>query len=530
MDLLGKSRIGTQLGQETGIVFYGSNPATGERLDPPYYVASREEADAAARLAAEAFPIYRKQPGAVKAVFLRRIAEEIEALGDTLIERVCLETALPRARVLGERGRTTAQLRMFADLVAEGSWVNARIDRADPARTPAPKQDTRLLLQALGPVAVFGPSNFPLAFSVAGGDTSSALAAGCPVVVKAHPSHPGTSELVGAAIGRAVRACGLPEGVFSLLFDAGNEVSRALVTHPAIKAVGFTGSRQGGIALVQFAAARPEPIPVFAEMSSLNPVFLLPGALRERGAAIAEGLAGSVTLGVGQFCTNPGLVIVEQGAATEQFAEALRARMALSASGIMLSPGICRAYEEGQERLRRHPNITTLALGQTEPGMGNSQASPALFGTDAETFLADPTLAEEVFGPATLLLTHGGHKELLRLAHALPGSLTATVHGCEEDFAAYQDLIALLETKVGRLIFNGYPTGVEVCASMNHGGPSPATTDSRFTSVGTAAIYRFARPVCYQDSPQALLPPELQNANPEKLWRLVDDQWTQKGW
>lgn len=530
MDLLGKSRIGAGLGQATDAVFYGINPATGERLVPPYHAASADEVDAAVRLASEAFHVYRRQPGAAKAAFLRRIAEEIETLGDALIERVCLETALPRARVLGERGRTTGQLRLFADLVAEGSWVNARIDRADPARTPIPKPDTRFCLQALGPVAVFGPSNFPLAFSVAGGDTASALAAGCPVIVKAHPSHPGTSELVGTAIGRAVQACGLPDGVFSLLFDTGNAVSQALVTHPQIKAVGFTGSKQAGMALFQLAAKRPDPIPVFAEMSSLNPVFLLPGALRERGAAISEGLSASVTLGVGQFCTNPGLVIVEQGAAAEQFTEYLRARLSQAAPGIMFNSGTCRVYEEGLTRLRGHPHITTLVLGEADSGAGEAQAAPALFQADTQTFLADATLAEEVFGPATLLLTHQGPDDLLRLAHALQGNLTATVHGSDDDFAKYQDLIALLETKAGRLVFNSYPTGVEVCASMNHGGPSPATTDARFTSVGTAAIYRFARPVCYQDSPQALLPPELQDANPGNLWRLVDNHWTQEGW
>ena len=457
--------------------------------------------DEAARLAADAFAVTRKNPGTVRAAFLRRIAEEIEALGGALIERVCQESALPEARVVGERARTTAQLRLFADLAEEGSWVNARIDRGDPARTPIAKPDTRFMLQALGPVAVLGPANFPLAFTVAGGDTASALAAGCPVIVKAHPSHPGTSELVGTAVRRAAEACGMPEGVFSLLFDAGNDVGTALATHPAIKAVGFTGSRRAGRALFDLAAARADPIPVFAEMSSINPVFLLPGALRERGETLAAGLHGSVTLGVGQFCTNPGLLILEKGAPAEQFTQHLRSLMEKAPPGVMLNRGTRHGYAEGLARLRAHDQVTSLVGGASEPGAGDTQAAAALFETEAAAFLRDPVLADEVFGPSTLLVWASGRDEMLRLAAGLAGQLTATIHGTEDDLVQWRDLAEMLETKVGRLLFNGYPTGVEVCASMNHGGPSPATTDPRFTSVGTAAIYRFARPVCYQNCP-----------------------------
>ncbi len=515
--LQGRSLIGGEPGAENGGAFHGVDPATGESLDPPYQPASPDEAKRAARLAAEAFPIYRKISGAQRAAFLRTIAEKIENLGDALTERMTRETALPTGRAKSERDRTCAQLRMFARLVEEGSWVNARIDRADPARTPLPKPDTRWMLQALGPVAVFGPANFPLAFAVAGGDTASAFAAGCPVVVKAHSSHPGTSELVGHAVNEAVRACGLPAGVFSLLFGSGKELGAELVRHPGIKAVGFTGSRQAGRALFDLAAARPDPIPVFAEMSSVNPVFLLPGALRERGDRIAEGLQGSVTLGVGQFCTNPGLVLVEAGA--PEFISRLTGLMSKAPPGVMLNRGTQAAYAAGVKRLAGHAEVQALVAGEAE-----NAAAPGLFQTDAASFLGDPALAEEIFGPATLLV-QGTRAELLRIAEELEGHLTATVHGTDADLADFRDLIAILETKVGRLLFNGYPTGVEVCSSMHHGGPYPATTDSRFTSVGTAAIYRFARPICYQNCPPEALPPELQDGNPGKIWRQVDGEF-----
>lgn len=524
-ELQGKSMIGSRLGAGNAETFHGVNPATGGKLEPSYHAASAEEVQEAARLAAEAFSSYRKTTGVQRAAFLRMIADNIEAIGDSLVERMVQETALPETRARAERGRTAGQLRMFADLVEEGSWVNARIDHADPTRTPIPKPDTRFMLQALGPVAVFGPANFPLAFSVAGGDTASALAAGCPVVVKGHSSHPGTSELVGQAVRAAVRACGLHEGVFSLLFGSGSKIGTTLVKDPAIKAVGFTGSKNAGRALFDLAAARSEPIPVFAEMSSSNPVFILPRALAERGDKIAEGLQGSVTLGVGQFCTNPGLVMVNQGDAADALAARLSDLMASSPGGVMLNKGTRKAYEEGVRRLGGHHGVSALVGGESQLGAGEAQAAAAVFRTSAESFLSSPELTEEVFGPSTLLVVSQAREELLRIAEGLEGQLTATVHGTDEDIAEYRDLVALLETKVGRLLFNGYPTGVEVGSSMNHSGPYPATTDCRFTSVGTAAIYRFARPLCYQNCPDSLLPVELQEGNPRGIWRWVDGRF-----
>jgi len=522
MTLTGKSFIGSTRGVDSARSFQANDPTTGEQLAPLYHEAFSSEVDRAAELAAEAFISYRKQSGKSRAEFLRKIALEIENLGDALVTRAQQETGLSEARLKGERARTCGQLRLFASLVEEGSWVDARIDSADPARQPVPKPDTRSMLQALGPVAVFGPANFPLAFSVAGGDTASALAAGCPVIVKAHSSHPGTSELVGFAVSRAVAACELHEGVFSLLFGSGRVIGQALVLHRQIKAVGFTGSKKAGRDLFNLAALRPEPIPVFGELSSINPVFLLPSAMQERSSQIATGLHTSVTLGLGQFCTNPGLVIAARSAITEAFAKQLRELMANTPSGVMLNAGTRSAYIEGVRHLDGHDGVRTLTMSECGAGAGNAQAGTALFQSDLRTFLDDATLGEEVFGPATFLLTHESREDVLAFTHRLEGQLTATVHGTEHDLQEYAELLALLETKVGRIVFNGFPTGVEVCASMVHGGPWPASTDSRFTSVGTAAIFRFTRPVCYQSCPQAMLPPELQDGNPLEIHRLVN--------
>lgn len=520
--LIGKSWIGSVRGMASTRTFFANDPATGAQLVPAYHEALPAEVEQAAELAADAFVSYRKQSGGNKAEFLRKIAVEIENLGDALIARAQQETALPEARLKGERARTCAQLRMFAALVEEGSWVDARIDHADPIRQPLPKPDTRSMLQALGPVAVFGPANFPLAFGVAGGDTASALAAGCPVVVKAHSSHPGTSELVGLAVRRAVEACGLPEGVFSLLFGSGRAVGQALVRHRQIKAVGFTGSKLAGRELFDLAVARPEPIPFFGELSSLNPVFLLPGALRERSAQIAAGLHASVTLGVGQFCTNPGIVIAERNPATSTFGKQLRELMANTPPGVMLNAGTRTAYDQGVSKLTAHESVQTLAAVECDTGAGSAQAGAALFESDLRTFLSDPALGGEVFGPTTLLLTYESHEELLAFARHLEGQLTATVHGTEQDIHEHVGLLAILEAKVGRIVCNGFPTGVEVCASMMHGGPWPASTDSRFTSVGTAAIFRFVRPVCYQSCPQTALPVELRDTNPLGIRRILN--------
>ena len=393
----------------------------------------------------------------------------------------------------------------------------ARIDTADPARTP-PKPDLRSMLRPLGPVVVFGASNFPLAFSVAGGDTASALAAGNPVIVKAHPAHPGTSELVGAIVAEAVKQCGLPAAVFSLLFDAGHEVGSALVVHPHVRAVGFTGSFRGGRALMDLAAKRREPIPVYAEMGSANPVFILPGALAERADALATGLHASFTLGGGQFCTKPGIVFAEQEKST-RFSETLRAAVGAGPAFSLLTEGIAGAYGKA---VAERTSLKTAS--GTAAGEGFS-AQSALLETTANAFFADPALGEEVFGPTTLLVHCTGREQMLEAARALEGHLTATVLGTEDDLAAHADLLRVLETKVGRVIFNAFPTGVEVCDAMVHGGPYPATSDGRSTSVGSQAIFRFARPVCYQGMPQSALPPALQDENPLGIPRLWNSSW-----
>jgi alpha-ketoglutaric semialdehyde dehydrogenase len=488
--------------------------------------ATAEEIDHAVDAADAVFPTYRATTAEQKAAFLERIAEEILGLGDALIERAHQETALPAARLIGERGRTVGQLRLFASVLREGSWVEARIDTALPDRQPLPRPDLRRMLFPLGPVAVFGASNFPLAFSVAGGDTASALAAGCPVIVKAHPAHPGTSEMAAQAVQAAAEATGMPAGVFSLL-HGGRDAGMHLVRHPRLQAVGFTGSLTAGRALFDAAAARPRPIPVYAEMGSINPVFVLPGALAERAEKIATGLAQSVTLGVGQFCTNAGLVAGVRSDAFDAFLRQTADAITRTAPGSMLYDGLCRNYAEGIARLAGTDRVHEEGRSATEADPGKAQAAAMVFSTDAETFLTEETLSDEVFGPSTLIVACQTAEELSAVAQRLDGQLTVTVHGTTEDFARYGDLLSLLETKAGRLIINGFPTGVEVSPAMQHGGPYPATTDSRSTSVGTAAIGRFARPVCYQDFPQSLLPVELRDDNPRGLLRLVDGHWTQ---
>lgn len=521
MTLHGKSIIAGGTGQAGGKTFRGVNPATSHPLEPEFHEASAAEVERAMSAAAEAFTNYRSSPGAERAQLLEAIATEIESMGDTLLQRANAETGLPLPRITGERARTCAQLRLFAQLAREGSWVDARIDPAMPDRSPLPRPDLRRMLIPLGPVVVFGSSNFPLAFSVAGGDTASALAAGCTVIVKAHRAHPGTSELVAKAVTRAVAACGLPPGIFSLIHGGGATTGIAMVKHPATAAVGFTGSHTAGRALFDAAASRPHPIPVFAEMSSINPVFLLPEAVRVRGGAIAQGLMGSVTLGVGQFCTKPGLVFVQQGRDTETFLEKLADAVRTAPCGTMLTSGIRDSFVESRGKITAIAGVTTLASG-TAADATLTQAETSVARTTAEKFLAEPTLATEAFGPFTLVVVAENAGELAACAAALEGQLTATVHGTASDLAGARALIATLEQKVGRIVVNGFPTGVEVCPAMNHGGPYPATTDVRFTSVGTAAIFRFARPICYQALADDLLPPALQNANPLGLVRLVN--------
>ena len=447
----------------------------------------------------------------VLASFLERIGDRIVALGDGLISTCAEETALSVERLIGERARTVNQLRMFAGLVREGSWIDARIDTALPDRKPIPKPDLRRMLLPLGPVAVFGASNFPLAFSVAGGDTASALAAGCPVVVKPHPGHPKTSILVASAVAEAVLDCRMPEGVFALVEETSVEIGLELVRHPFVRAVGFTGSTRAGRALFDAANSRPEPIPVFAEMGSLNPLFLLPAALEKRWEQIATGLTGSVSLGVGQFCTKPGLVLAQQSPALGQFASRLGEEFSKVPKGRMLNDSIARRFEESLGKAKRFIR---------------AEGGAYLLVTDENAFRKERALHEEIFGPATLLIKCETADKLIELAGELDGQLTATIHAEPEDEALTGRLLRVLQEKAGRIVWNSYPTGVEVCSSMHHGGPFPATTDSRFTSVGTASICRFARPVCYQGLPQTLLPIELQNANIRKIWRMVNGTLT----
>ena len=526
MKLLGQSIIGFHAGAATKEVFGATNPRTGEHLEPDFFSATPEEVNAAALLAHQAFAIYGQASGHEKARFLRSIAANIESISAELIERAEEETALPKARLQGEAARTCNQLRLFAEVVEEGSWLMARIDRADPERKPAPKPDLRSMLRPLGPVVVFGASNFPLAFSVAGGDTASALAAGNPVIVKAHSAHPGTAELVGYAVQEAVRQCNLPEGVFSLLFGRGAQVGIALIQHPLVKAAGFTGSRTAGRVLMDTAAARPEPIPFYAEMSSTNPVFILPGALRERADSIATGLHASFTLGAGQFCTKPGMIFLPAGADASRFISRLQQAVSESAPFYLLTEVIRSAYCSGIAERKTKKGVTLVAEKPTAIKGREMSVGAALFETDARTFLGDPHLADEIFGPATLLVRHFNRDEVLEAARNLEGHLTATVHGTEQDLREFRDLIAVLERKVGRLVFNGFPTGVEVSHAMVHGGPYPSTSDGRSTSVGSQAIFRFSRPVCYQGFPEAVLPEELKDSNPLGIWRMLDGEMT----
>ena len=526
LSLHGKNILGGVLADTAGHTFHAISPLNGETLEPAFHEASHAEVDRALAHAEDAFGIYRRTPAETRAVFLETIAEEILALGDALLQRAHQESGLPLDRLTGERGRTAGQLRLFAGIVREGSWVDARIDPGLPARLPLPRPDLRRMLVPLGPVGVFGASNFPLAFSVAGGDTASALAAGNPVIVKAHPAHPGASEMVGGAIARAIERCGLPGGLFSLLHGRGAEVGQTLVRHPLLRAVGFTGSHGAGRSLFDTANARPDPIPVFAEMSSVNPLFILPGALRERTAAIVEGLKNSVTMGVGQFCTKPGLVFAIGGADMEEFGASFGAAIRAARPGTMLHGGIMEAFHGKLDALDRIPGVVNLAISETPAEDAQTQGEPVAYATDAATFFRHPEIHQGVFGPCTQIVDAGSFANMVSIAHRLEGQLTATLHATEADLEQASDLIAVLERKAGRLLLNGFPTGVEVCHAMQHGGPYPATTDQRFTSVGGAAIQRFARPVCFQNFPAKLLPPELLDENPRGLMRLVDGKLT----
>jgi alpha-ketoglutaric semialdehyde dehydrogenase len=527
MGLQGQSFIGYRRGSTSGKVLKAFDPTHGTILEPAFYSTSKSEAEEAIALAARSFATYASLDRHKRAGFLRGIADNLMSLGEQLVERAVSESGLTAMRIRNERERTCSQLRFFADMVEEGSWVDARIDRGDPERKPAPKPDIRSLQRPLGPIAVYCASNFPLAFSVAGGDTASALAAGNPVIVLAHYSHPGTAEYAATAIRDAAMSAGLPDGVFSLLYDAGIDIAHVLVNHPDIKGAGFTGSRAGGTALMKAAAARPEPIPFYAEMSSVNPVFILPGILQSQADTIAKNLHASATLGMGQFCTQPGIVITLDS--SESFVLKFTELMLQTAAGVLLNRNISSAYQRAMSERPQRANITLKTATLDEPASAAETCSvrASVLETDAASWLADPVLHEEVFGPSTLLVHASGREDLLRIAREMKGNLTATILGTEEELADYADLAKILEQKVGRVLFNSYPTGVEVCEAMVHGGPFPATSDGRSTSVGGRAILRFTRPVCFQNFPDSALPAELQQANPLKIWRMEDRRYIQ---
>ncbi len=522
----GKNIVASEYVDGNEINLNAINPATGLLLDGDFSKASEKEINEALVLATEAFEVYRNINKDKKAAFLNAIADEIAALGDELVARAAAESGLPLPRLQGELGRTTGQLRLFANLVAEGSWVDAIIDTALPERQPLSRSDIRRMLIPIGPVVVFGASNFPLAFSVAGGDTASALASGCPVVVKAHPAHYGTSALVGGAIIKAVEKTGMPKGVFSMLYDDAYQVGTDLVLHPLTKAVTFTGSYQGGMALVKLGQERKQPIPVFAEMGSINPIIFLPEAIENQSEELAKKYAASITLGAGQFCTNPGLMLAIASPGLEKFKETLSAAITVVPSATMLTAGIAKNYAKLSGSIAEEAGVELLAVSEVKNAELQNQSEAKVAQVDAAGFIKNPTLHEEIFGPYSLLVVAKDQKELEEVISVLQGQLTVTVMAEKNELSKYQSLIHKLTDKTGRIILNGVPTGVEVCAAMQHGGPFPATNDSRFTSVGSTAIYRFVRPLAYQDWEQELLPDELKDGNPAGIFRMVNQQFT----
>tara|TARA_R110002049_G_scaffold18043_4_gene69441 strand:- start:8564 stop:10147 length:1584 start_codon:yes stop_codon:yes gene_type:complete len=520
----GKNYIGNQLSAKGNKTFKTFNPLLNTESPWGITEASADEVNQAAELAAEAFKVYSKISGVKKAEFLRAIADEIEGLGNQLLEVYSSESGLPNGRAMGERGRTLGQLRAFANHIEEGNWVEASIDTAQPERQPLPKVDLRKMNMALGPVVVFGASNFPLAFSTAGGDTAAALAAGCPVIVKSHPMHAGTGELVASAVIKAAGKTEMPNGVFSNLNSSGIEVGQALVQHPKVKAVGFTGSIKGGRALFDLAAKRKEPIPVFAEMGSVNPVVLFPKSLKNRAEAIAKTYAGSITLGAGQFCTNPGLILGLKSDGLTNFVTVLAEEIVKIEPSCMLHPNIARAYETNKAKALSQNGLKVLS--------GYEDAIEANYGrqvvttVEGDTFLNNPTLHHEVFGPFSLVVQCENKAQLETIISNLEGQLTGTIISDDNEIAEYSGIVNALQGRVGRIIFNGVPTGVEVCPSMQHGGPYPASTDSRFTAVGVDSIKRWVRPFSYQDWPNNLLPDELKNENPLEILRTVNGKLT----
>jgi len=495
MEIVSSQIIGYRNAQSNGATFHALNPLTGMLLPTAFQEATPTEIVETIVLAHKSFPAYRKTTAVRRSLFLEAIAANLEALGDDLLQVIHEETALPIARLAGERSRTTSQLRLFARLLLDGNWNKKIVDEALPDRKPVARPEIIQLQTPIGVVAIFGASNFPLAFSVAGGDTASALAAGCPVVFKAHPAHPATCQLVGRSIAKAALDTGMPDGVFSMLHGFSHELGGMLVTNPLIKAVAFTGSYKGGKALYDLAVRRKEPIPVYAEMGSVNPVFFLPEAVKQGGEALAKQFAQSVTLGSGQFCTNPGLSVFLNNRESKLFIQKLADAMSATEVHPLLTKGIAEAYETGIEREMTLPGATAVTK-KTE-----TRIQPFILSTSAKQVLQHSDYFEEVFGPSTLAVLADDYNEMYQLAERMPGQLTGTIHAAENDYREAKELMDRLTQKVGRLVMNGFPTGVEVCHAMVHGGPFPATTDSRVTSVGTTSIYRFTRPVCYQNIP-----------------------------
>jgi alpha-ketoglutaric semialdehyde dehydrogenase len=522
-----RNLIGYNYLPEAGNIFKAIDPSLGVDLPGEFCAAGLSEVDEALTLADKAFAEYRHIGKNKKAAFLRGIADEILALGDELIERAMAESGLPATRLQGERARTVGQLNMFANMLDEGSWVEAAIDMAIPDRQPLPRVDIRRMLVPIGPAVVFGASNFPLAFSVAGGDTASALAAGCPVIVKAHPAHPGTSALVAAAIKKAAEKYNMPDGVFSILYDDGYTIGEALVKHPKTKIVTFTGSYKGGMALVKMAREREEPIPVFAEMGSINPIVLLPQALEARAEELAK-IYGSITTNAGQFCTKPGLLFAVKSEGLERFKKELAKGIFSVNSATMLTPGICANFVKlSKDRLEQH-DVHVIGRSDKLDNDKVNQGLAVVTEISASDFLTNEKYKEEVFGPYAMLVVADDVAQLELVVSSLHGQLTATIMAEKEELPKYKQLTDKLANLAGRVILNGPPTGVEVGNAMQHGGPFPATSDSRFTSVGTGAIKRFVRPVCWQNWNEELLPDELKTDNPLKIWRLVNNEWTKE--
>jgi len=524
--ITGKNYIGNLLSSIGDKTFKTFNPQTNTENDIVYNEAGSLEIQKAVELAAEAFKEFSKVSGERKSDFLNEIANEIEVLGDELIHTYMSESGLPEGRAMGERGRTIFQLRSFANLVKEGSWVEATIDTANPNRQPIPKVDIRKMLIPLGPVVVFGASNFPLAYSTAGGDTAAALAAGCPVIVKSHPMHAGTGELIASAIIKAAEKTGMPNGVFSNLNSSGIEVGVSLVNNPEVKAVGFTGSIRGGRALYDMAAQRPEPIPVFAEMGSVNPVVLLPISVKTNAEKWAKTYASSITLGAGQFCTNPGLLLGVKGDDLTNFIEILSKEIVKIEPTCMLHPNIIGAYESNKSKMQEQSGLTTTASYENDVAVNYGRQ--AITTVEGSTFIENTTLHQEVFGPFSMVVQCEDAEQLEEIISKLEGQLTGTIIGDESEISEYSNVVNALQNRVGRIIFNGVPTGVEVCPAMVHGGPYPASTDSRFTAVGINSIKRWVRPFSFQSWPNELLPNELKNENPLGISRLIDGEQTIK--